>query len=62
MKANSLKTLRLKINDLPYRIGCREYDLSDLVVKIPSLELVELTIIRYGVVSSWVETLKWEKQ
>ncbi|XP_044170452.1 LOW QUALITY PROTEIN: uncharacterized protein LOC122947404 [Acropora millepora] len=62
MKPNSLKTLRLKINDLKYRIGCREYDFSDWVVKIPSLELLELTIIRYGVVGSWVETLKWEKQ
>ena len=62
MKPNSLKTLRLKINDLKHRIGYREYDFSDWVVKIPSLELVELTIIRYGVVGSCVETLKWEKQ
>ena len=62
MKANSLKTLRLKIKDLQYRIGCREYHFSDWVEKIPSLELQELTIIRYGVVGSWVETLKWEKQ
>ena len=62
MKPNSLTTLRLKINDLKYRIGYREYDFSDWVVKIPSLELVELTIIRYGVLGSCVETLKWEKQ
>ena len=62
MKPNSLKTLRLKINDLKHRIGYREYDFSDWVVKIPSLELLELTIIRYGVVGSCVETLKWEKQ
>ena len=62
MKASSLKTLRLKLNDPKYRIGCREYDFNDWVVKIPSLELIELTIIRYGVLGSWVETLKWEKQ
>ena len=62
MKANSLKTLRLKINDQQFRIGCREYDFSDLIVKIPSLELVELTICRYGDVGSSLETLKWEKQ
>ena len=62
MKPNSLKTLTLKINDLKYKIGYREYDFSDWVVKIPSLELVELTVIRYGVVGSCVETLKWEKQ
>ena len=62
MKAYSLKTVRLKINDPKYGIGCHEYDFSDWEVKIPSLELLELTIIRYGVVGSWAETLKWEKQ
>ncbi|XP_044175056.1 uncharacterized protein LOC114949013 [Acropora millepora] len=62
MKANSLKTLRLKINDEQFRIGGLEYDFSDLVAKIPSLELVELTIIRYGDMGSSLETLKWEKQ
>ena len=62
MKANSLNTLRLKINDEQFRIGGREYDFSDLVAKIPSLELVELTIIRYGDMGSSLETLKWEKQ
>ena len=63
MKVNSLRTLRLKINDLTFRSGdYPEYDLSKLVVNSPSLEFIELTICRYGVVGSWVETLKWEKQ
>ncbi|XP_044171266.1 uncharacterized protein LOC122955568 [Acropora millepora] len=63
MKVNSLRTLRLKINDLTFRSGdYPEYDFSKLVVKSPSLEFIELTICRYGVVGSWVETLKWEKQ
>ena len=63
MKVNSLRILRLKINhsrffddDYP------NYDFSELVVKSPSLELIEVTICRYGVVGSWLETLKWEKQ
>ena len=62
MKVNSLRTLRLKINDSRYRSGSPEYDLSELVVKSPSLELIELTISRYGDVGSLLETLKWEKQ
>ena len=62
MKANSLRTLRLKINDSRYRSGSPEYDLSELVVKSPSLELIELTISRYGDMESLLETLKWEKQ
>ena len=62
MSADSLRTLRLKINDAQLRSGCRGYDFSKFVLKIPSLELIELTIIRYGVVGSCVETLKWEKQ
>ena len=63
MKVNSLRTLRLKINDFRFRNGdYPEYDLSKLVVKSPSLELIEVTICRYGVVGSWQETLKWEKQ
>ena len=63
MKVNSSRTLRLKINDLKFRSGdYPEYDFSKLVLKSPSLELFELTIRRNGVVGSWQETLKWEKQ
>ena len=58
MKVNSLKILRLKLNHWPYT----KYDFSKLEVKSPSLELIELTICRCGVVCSWLETLKWEKQ
>ena len=62
MKVNSLRTLRLKINDSRCsRSRCRECDLSKLVVKSPSLEHIELTISRYGKVGSLLETLKWEK-
>ncbi|XP_015747397.1 PREDICTED: uncharacterized protein LOC107327156 [Acropora digitifera] len=63
MEVNSSRTLRLKINDMRFRSGDHpEYDFSKLVVKSPSLELIELTISRYGNVGSWQETLKWEKQ
>ena len=62
MNANSLRTLRLKINDAQLRSGCRGYDFSDFVLKIPSLELIEVTICHYGVEGSSLETLKWEKQ
>ena len=64
MKVNSLRTLRVKINDFRFRNGdYPEYDFSEFVVKSPSLELIEVTICRYGVVGSfWQETLKWEKQ
>ncbi|XP_044170453.1 uncharacterized protein LOC114951019 [Acropora millepora] len=63
MKKNSLKILRLKISDSRFRNGdYPKYDFSKLVVKSPSLELIELTISRYGDVGSWLETLKWEKQ
>ena len=63
MKVNSLRTLRVKINELRFRrIFHPEYDFNKLVEKSPSLELIELTICRYGVVGSWLETLKWEKQ
>ena len=62
MKENSARTLRLKINDLTFRNDdYPEYDFSKLAVKSPSLELIEVTICRYGVVGSWQETLKWEK-
>ena len=59
---NSLRTLRLKINDSVFRSAVREYDFSELVVESSSLELIELTISRRGVEGSWLETLKWEKQ
>ena len=63
MKVNSLRTLRLKISDSRFRKdNYPKYDFSELIVKSPSLELIELTIIRYGDVGSWQETLKWEKQ
>ncbi|XP_067023513.1 uncharacterized protein [Acropora muricata] len=63
MKVNSLRTLRLKINDWRFTNGdYPKYDFSELVEKSPSLELIELTICHYGVVGSWLETLKWVKQ
>ena len=63
LKVNSSKTLRLKINDSRLRNGdYPKYDFSKLVLKSSSLELIELTICRYGVVGSWLETLKWKKQ
>ena len=58
MKVNSLRILRLKLNHSPYT----KYDFSKLEVKSPSLELIELTLCRNGVVGSGQETLKWEKQ
>ena len=63
MTADSLRTLRLKIHDSAFRNGCYpENDFSELVLRFPLLELIELTISRYGVVGSSLETLKWEKQ
>ena len=61
MKVNSLRTLRLKINGSQFVSPYGECDLSKLVVKSPSLELMELTISRYEDVGSLLETLKWEK-
>ena len=62
MTAASLKTLRLKIHDAALRNGdFPYYNFSNLVVNIPSLELIELTISRYGVVGNSLETLKWER-
>ena len=59
MKVNSLRTLRLKFNDSQVT----EHDFSNLEVKSPSLELIELTICRYSQLRvGWLETLKWEKQ
>ena len=62
IKGNSLRTLRLNVIDSRFTSGFHGYDFSKLVVKSPSLELIELTISRYGVVGSSLETLKWEKQ
>ena len=62
IEKNWLRTLRLKINDSQFRSSFPEYDFSELEVESPSLELIELTISRYGVVGSWLETLKWQKQ
>ena len=59
VKVNSLRTLRLKINGSQFT---SEDDFSELVVKCPSLELIEVTICRYGLTRGWLETLKWEKQ
>ena len=58
MKVNSLRTLRLKFNHSPFTF---DYDISKLVVKSLSLELIELNICRDGVARGWLETLKWEK-
>ena len=62
MKVNSLRTLKLKINDSQFRSNCLQWDFSELVVKSPSLELIELTISRYGIVGSLLQTFKWKKQ
>ena len=63
MKVNSLRTLRLKMNGSRFgKDDYPKYDSSELVVKSPLLELIELTICRFAVVGSWLETLKWEKQ
>ena len=62
INGNSLKTLRLNIIDSQFTSGFHGYDFSKLAVKSPSLELIELTISRYGAVGSSLETLKWEKQ
>ena len=62
MKMIALKILRLRINDSQFASGCHGHDFSKLVVKSPSLELIELTISCYGVEGSSPETLKWEKQ
>ena len=62
MKVDSLRTLRLKINDSRSRSAYLQSDFSEMVEKSPSLELIELTISCYGVGASSPETLKWEKQ
>ena len=62
MKLNSLRTLRLKIDHSKFTDIFLEYDFSEFIVNIPSLELMELTISCYGSEGSVLETLKWEKQ
>ena len=63
MKVNSLRTLRLKMNGSGFREDYHpKYDFSELVVKSPSLELLELTLCHCRDACSWLETLKWEKQ
>ena len=61
MKVDSLRTLRLKINDSRLRSAYLLSNFSEMVEKSPSLELIELTISCYGVGASSPETLKWEK-
>ena len=61
MKVNSLRTLRLKMNDLTFRNAVYpKYMLSRCVVKSRSLEFIELTICHYGDVGSWLETVEWK--
>ena len=63
METDSLRTLRLKFND--WRLGDSDFfsgNFSKWVLNSPSLELIELSISRYGVVGSSLQTLKWEKQ
>ena len=63
METDSLRTLRLKFNDSrPSNHDFFERDFSEWVLNSPSLELIELSISRYGVVGSSLQTLKWEKQ
>ena len=62
MKVNSLRTLRLKINDSRLLRNRLEEYCRKLVVKSPSLELVELSTNCYGDVGSSLATLKWEKK
>ena len=63
METDSLRTLRLKFNDS--RTSDHDFfncNFSEWVLNSPSLELIELSISRYGVVGSSLQTLKWEKQ
>ena len=53
MESESLKTLRLKINDRQITNGSRGYDFSEFVVESPSLSLIELTVSLYGGEESW---------
>ncbi|XP_015777734.1 PREDICTED: uncharacterized protein LOC107355669 [Acropora digitifera] len=66
IKTNSLRTLRLKFNDLSYEdFYIYGKSFSEWVVKVvnsPSPKVIELSFTRYGVVGSSLQTLKWEKQ
>ena len=52
VKSQSLKTLRLKVNDSQITNGRRRYDFSRYVVTSPSLSLLEVTVSFYGVEKS----------
>ncbi|XP_068687962.1 uncharacterized protein [Montipora foliosa] len=52
VKSQSLKTLRLKVNDSQITNGRRRYDFSRYVVTSPSLSLIEVTVSFYGVEKS----------
>ena len=63
METDSLRTLRLKFNDSrPSDHNFFNCNFSEWVLNSPSLELIELSFSRYGVVGSSLQTLKWEKQ
>ncbi|XP_068751375.1 uncharacterized protein [Montipora capricornis] len=52
VKSQSLKTLRLKVNDSQITNGRRRYDFSRYVVTSPSLSLLEVTVSFYSVEKS----------
>ncbi|XP_068687948.1 uncharacterized protein [Montipora foliosa] len=52
VKSQSLKTLRLKVNDSQITNGRRRYDFSRYVVTSPSLSLIEVSVSFYGVEKS----------
>ncbi|XP_068687961.1 uncharacterized protein [Montipora foliosa] len=52
VKSQSLKTLRLKVNDSQITNGRRRYDFSRYVVTSPSLSLLEVTVTFYSVEKS----------
>ena len=62
IKVNTLRTLRLRINDWSYLRDRLEHCCRNLVAKSPSLELMEVSASSYSGVDSWLATLKWEKQ
>ena len=55
MESESLKALRMKVNDSHIRNGSRGYDFSDYVVMSPLLSLIELTLSFHGGEESWRE-------
>ena len=62
MKVNSLRTLRLSINDSPSLWKVLQSYCRELVEESPSLELIEISTSSYWDVGSSLATLKWEKQ